>query len=138
MRTFKDNAGRDWTVAVTVDAIKRVRTLAGVDLLEVVEGKLMERLVTDPVLLCDVIYSVCKPEADAKSVADRQRHVCVQESAGHGPQRSFINRTRAAGPVHLLCGPPQAEIFRDTMEPVLGFTKGDQTISRPLRTRRAN
>jgi len=67
MKTFVDNAGRTWTVAINVDAIKRVRDLVDVNLLEVIEGKLLERLIGDPVLLCDVIYSVCKPEADAKS-----------------------------------------------------------------------
>ena len=67
MKTFVDNAGRTWTVAINVDAIKRVRDLVDVNLLEVIEGKLLERLIGDPVLLCDVIYAVCKPEADAKS-----------------------------------------------------------------------
>ena len=33
MKTFIDNAGRTWTVAVNVDAIKRVRDLADVNLL---------------------------------------------------------------------------------------------------------
>jgi hypothetical protein len=70
MKTFSDNAGRTWTVQVNVDAIKRVRDLAQVNLLEVVDGKLLERLVSDPILLCDVIYALCKPEADAKSVSD--------------------------------------------------------------------
>ena len=70
MKTFVDNAGRTWTVAINVDAIKRVRALADVNLLEVIEGKLLERLIGDPVLLCDVIYSVCKPEADAKTITD--------------------------------------------------------------------
>ncbi|MCL2645604.1 MAG: hypothetical protein FWD61_01200 [Phycisphaerales bacterium] len=70
MKTFVDNAGRTWTVAINVDAIKRVRDLAKVNLLEVIEGKLLERLIGDPVLLCDVIYAVCKPEADAKSISD--------------------------------------------------------------------
>ncbi|MGE4157611.1 MAG: hypothetical protein AB7F75_00775 [Planctomycetota bacterium] len=70
MKTFKDNAGRTWTVTVNVDAIKRVRSLLDVNLLDAVDGKLLERLVTDPVLLCDVIYCVCKPEADAKNIAD--------------------------------------------------------------------
>jgi len=70
MKTFVDNAGRTWTVAINVDAIKRVRDLAQVNLLEVIEGKLLERLIGDPVLLCDVIYSVCKPEADAKNITD--------------------------------------------------------------------
>ena len=70
VKTFTDNAGRTWTVTVNVDAIKRVRDLAQVNLLEVVEGKLIERLVSDPLLLCDVIYCLCKPEADAKNVSD--------------------------------------------------------------------
>ena len=70
MKTFVDNAGRTWTVQINVDAIKRVRDLAKVDLLEVVEGKLIERLIGDPVLLCDVLYCVCKPEADAQSIND--------------------------------------------------------------------
>jgi hypothetical protein len=70
MKTFNDNAARSWTVQVNVDAIKRVRDLAQVNLLEVVEGKLLERLISDPILLCDVIYCLCKPEADAKSISD--------------------------------------------------------------------
>jgi len=70
MHTFVDAAGRTWTVAIHVDALKRVRALAQVDLLEAVEGKLLERLTTDPVLLCDVLYALCKPEADAQKVTD--------------------------------------------------------------------
>ena len=37
------------------------------NLLEAVEGKLLERLVADPVLLCDMIYALCKPQADAQT-----------------------------------------------------------------------
>lgn len=70
MKTFVDNAGRTWTVALNVDAIKRVRDLASVNLLEVIEGKLLDRLISDPILLCDVIYAVCKPEADTKHIVD--------------------------------------------------------------------
>ena len=72
MKTFTDNAGRTWTVAINVDAIKRVRALLDVDLLEIVDGKLIERLIRDPVLLCDVVYVLCKPEADTKGVSDEQ------------------------------------------------------------------
>jgi hypothetical protein len=70
MKTFTDNAGRTWTLAINVDAIKRVRGLLNVDLLEIVEGKLIEKLIRDPVLLCDVVYAVCKPEADTRNVSD--------------------------------------------------------------------
>ncbi|MBK8915045.1 MAG: hypothetical protein IPM64_10685 [Phycisphaerales bacterium] len=72
MKTFNDNAGRTWTIAIHVDAIKRVRGLLNVDLLEIVEGRLVERLYRDPILLCDVVYAVCKPEADALGVSDEE------------------------------------------------------------------
>jgi hypothetical protein len=70
MKTFKDNAGRTWTIAINVNAIKRVRDLAKVNLLEAADGKLFERLIDDSVLLVDAIYAACKPEADAASVTD--------------------------------------------------------------------
>ena len=72
MKTFADNAGRTWTVAINVECIKRVKTLLSVNLLDAIEGKLIEQLVSDPVLLCDVIYAVCKPEADTKEVSDEE------------------------------------------------------------------
>lgn len=72
MRFFVDNAGRTWTVTVNVDAIKRVRGLLNVDLLEIIEGALIDKLIRDPVLLCDVVYAVCKPEADARDVTDEE------------------------------------------------------------------
>jgi len=70
MKTFTDNTGRSWTIAVNVEAIKRVKSLLAINLLDAVEGKLIEQLVDDPVLLCDVIYVLCKPQADAASVTD--------------------------------------------------------------------
>ncbi len=72
MRQFKDNAGRIWTVDINVATLKRVRGLTGVDLMQVIEGTLIEKLIRDPVLLCDVVYAVCKPEADAAKVSDEE------------------------------------------------------------------
>ena len=70
MKSFTDNTDRTWTVSITVDAIKRVRGLLEVDLLDAISGNLIERLVKDPILLCDIVYAVCKPEADAQAVND--------------------------------------------------------------------
>ena len=70
MQTFRDNAGRTWAVSVDVAAIKRVRALAGFDLLSVMDGKTVDRLIADPVLLCDVLCAVCRPEAERLGVTD--------------------------------------------------------------------
>jgi len=73
MKTFKDNAGRLWQVEITTDTVKRVHGLLGVHLaIETLSGDLMDRLVDDPVLLCDVLYAVCKPQADEAGVSDEE------------------------------------------------------------------
>jgi len=74
MKTFTDNAGRTWTVTVNVDAVKRVRTLLDINLLNVLDDgcKLLAELHDDPVLLVDVLYCLCKPEADAQHVTDEE------------------------------------------------------------------
>jgi hypothetical protein len=74
MKTFTDTHGRQWTVALNIAAVKRVRDLAGVDLLAASSDDASENVITrlagDPVLLCDVVYAVCKPEADAADLGD--------------------------------------------------------------------
>lgn len=72
MKQFTDNAGRSWTVDVNVAALKRAKGLAGVDLMGVLDGDLIEKFIRDPVLLCDAIYAVCKPEADDREVSDEE------------------------------------------------------------------
>ncbi len=71
MKTFKDNAGREWTVEINVAALKRIRSLTGTDLLEVISGgELLERLMRDPVLLCDILFALVKPQADQRQISD--------------------------------------------------------------------
>ena len=72
MKTFADNAARTWAITVNVAAVKRVRELLQVNLLEIADQKarLLERLVDDPCLLCDILYCLVKPEADAKNITD--------------------------------------------------------------------
>lgn len=72
MKTFTDTTGRAWSVVINVTSIKRVRDLIDVNLLEVAEknSDLLGRLCDDPVTMCDVLYCLCKPEADAAGVSD--------------------------------------------------------------------
>ncbi len=70
MRNFIDSSGRVWVVDVSVATIKRVRTLTGVNLLEVIQGELIEQLSSDPILLADCLYAVCQPQAVREGVSD--------------------------------------------------------------------
>lgn len=72
MAQFTDAKKRLWSIEINVAAVKRVRSLTGMDLLSVFGGDLLEKLYGDPVALCDVLYALCKPQADSQSVTDEQ------------------------------------------------------------------
>lgn len=75
MRTFQDSKGREWTVEITIATAKRLRDLLDVDLIAAYSDEnddLFQRLSVDPFLLCNVVYVVCKPQADAEGVSDEQ------------------------------------------------------------------
>ncbi|MCC7409958.1 MAG: hypothetical protein IT442_17965 [Phycisphaeraceae bacterium] len=95
MKTFTDSAGRTWTIALTIDAAKRVKGLLGVNLLELDAGEpasggpLLTRLGTDVILLCDVIYALVKPQADAAGVTDEQFAAALGGDAILAAQTAF-------------------------------------------------
>lgn len=74
MKSFKDTKGRIWEVNVTASAIKRVKSLIGVNLYALIEDgfKPFSDLVASPVELVDVLYCLCKPQADSLGVTDEQ------------------------------------------------------------------
>ena len=75
MKTFTDNAGRDWVIEINVASLKRVKGLTGTDLIALavsMDTSVAERLASDPILLCDVLYAVCKPQADERGVSDEE------------------------------------------------------------------
>jgi hypothetical protein len=66
MKTFVDSSGRTWTVTINTNAIKRAKETSGVSLVDIVNGDLYGRMLLDPVLVCDIAYGVCEPEAKAR------------------------------------------------------------------------
>ena len=54
--------------------MKRVRNLIDVDLMECLldQNSLIDRMAIDPVLLVDVLYCVCKPQADEAGITDEE------------------------------------------------------------------
>ena len=72
MHSFVDNSRRTWEVAINVAAVKRIRGLLGIDLYALVDDgfKSLSKLVSDPVTLADVLYCLCKDQADKQSITD--------------------------------------------------------------------
>lgn len=91
MKTFTDSAGRAWTLTLTIDAAKRVKSLLDVNLLELEAGDppLLTRLGTDVILLCDTIFALVKPQADAAGVTDEQFAAAMGGDAILAAQTAF-------------------------------------------------
>ena len=66
---FIDANNRSWVPEINVVTIGRVRSALDINLLELLvpDNKLAERL-TDPCLLVDIIYLLCKDEADRLAI----------------------------------------------------------------------
>jgi len=104
MKAFTDSQGRTWPVVINVSAIKRVRDILGVDLLDVANGDLLARLADDPCVLVDVLYVLCKPDADAKGVTD--------EDFGRGMVGGVLDEASSALMKELLDFFPSAQRAR--------------------------
>lgn len=77
MQTFTDSEGRGWKLTITIDTVRRVQSLAGVNLVNIAEADegqqpLMTRLELDLVLLVDVIWAIVEPQASAAGITSEQ------------------------------------------------------------------
>jgi hypothetical protein len=70
MQKFIDRRGRVWIVDIDNTTLRRVKVLTDVRLLDAIDGDLVTRLSSDPLLLGDVLFAICKPQADQQEVDD--------------------------------------------------------------------
>ena len=66
MSQFTDTQGRTWTLAITVADAKRLRA-QGLDLIDALDDAL-ERLIGDPMLLADTLWSLCRTQAHDRDI----------------------------------------------------------------------
>lgn len=100
MHHFQDTTGRRWELNLTLTAVKRVRSLARVDLLNPLgngrrKGRkkrqpLITRLQLDPVLLIDVIYAILQPQAEKHCVSDEDFGEALGGDAAYAAYEAFF------------------------------------------------
>jgi len=84
-RTFTDNAGRTWLIAVTITGLKRIKAMLGLDLVNDLDEVLVQKLLEDPLTLVDVLFVLCKPQADELDVSDEAFGVALGGNDEHKP-----------------------------------------------------
>lgn len=72
MKTYRDTEGVEWTVSVNIAALKRVQTLAGVDMLRPTDGDPppIVRLDRDIACLVDCLFAIVRPQAEQREISD--------------------------------------------------------------------
>jgi hypothetical protein len=72
MFSFRDLHDRLWTIELTIAAIRRLKSSLSVDLLNLGEGTppLAVRLVTDPLFVCEVLFSLLAPRMEEAGVSE--------------------------------------------------------------------
>jgi hypothetical protein len=89
---FKDLAGREWSCAITVATVKRVLERLKIDLMDVFKkgSQLQARLFSEPILLCDVLYTVLEPQAKSMGVTELQFAEAMGGDAMDGAVEALI------------------------------------------------
>ena len=78
MHIFKDNAGRDWTLSLTIGSAMMVKDRLGIDLLqpEVGDPPLLTRLGTDEMLLAQTIAALLESQFELHKIDADQVYQC--------------------------------------------------------------
>lgn len=89
-KVFKDNEGREWTISVNVATIKRVRSLLNVNLIADDLKKVIGDILGDPVLLVDLLYVVCKQQADERNLPSEAFGAAMYGDCIHAATVAFL------------------------------------------------
>lgn len=74
MRTFRDKAGREWSIALPYDTVLELKDKLGIDLLAIADddGKLLAQLADDLPFLFRVMFVVLTEQIEAAGLDERQ------------------------------------------------------------------
>ena len=76
MKKFTDKKENEWILELTVGSAKRVKADCGIDLIDIIDVKTglqkspLEELADNPMLLVDVLFSMCRKQAEERNIDD--------------------------------------------------------------------
>ena len=99
MKTFTDNKGRTWEVALNIRQMKRVRDVLGVDLVNVISATkdggvstdTLERVANDPILLVDILWVLCENQAKEAGISDEDFGYSLAGESVEEATRAFLD-----------------------------------------------
>jgi hypothetical protein len=73
-QTFRDAKGRVWEVSINATTVKRAQRLLALNIPGLLNDgqRPLQELLGDNIRLCDLLYVICKREADERGVSDEE------------------------------------------------------------------
>lgn len=96
LKTFKDANGESWRIKITIGKVKEVRDNVNddegkaVDLFDYVNGNLAYLLFIDPVLFGDVLWTLCKDEAEGRKLTKEAFQDLLSGETLEQAERAFM------------------------------------------------
>lgn len=113
MPSFKDTEGRTWTLRITVSTIRRIKDLAGVDFADLDmfnQGGGLFEVTSDYLKFGAILYAICKPEADARSVQEEAFLDAISGEVLETATRAFVEAVADFFP------PSRGNLIRQTLQ----------------------
>jgi len=88
---FKDNNGGEWSVKLDAPTILDIRAAGDPDFLKGDPTETIARLEADPVLLCGVIWVLCKKQATERSMSQEQFYSNLVGDAIESASNAFLD-----------------------------------------------
>jgi hypothetical protein len=113
MQCFIDTQARTWVVELNVTLVGRVRKLLGIDLYRIGDDrfKKLDEILGDPCQLVDLLYVICKDQADTHQISDEDFGRAFAGDVLESAERAFVEAL-----VDFFPNPKSREALRALVE----------------------
>ena len=90
MAAFKDVNGKTWDIRMTIGVARRIKSLASIDIFNVDDDFLQNRLFTNPMTVADVLWAIVQPEAEKSKIDSEMFGESLGGSAMRDAQNALV------------------------------------------------
>ena len=99
MHEYIDDTGYKWRVEINIQAVKEVRGALNIDMFDP-GGDVLAKLFDDPLTLCDILYVLCKAQAEKAGITDEDFGRRLRGDAIDAASTAFIEELADFFPNH--------------------------------------
>ena len=92
MKSFSDSQGRNWSIDINVDTLRRVKSQTDVDLTKLVDARneTFQNVVQDYFLMFDLLHALVEPQFSKHGITGKEFGVALDEASLESAVRALI------------------------------------------------